>query len=269
MKDSESRFSRRYVLKYHGGRFRETETPVIDEVPVTVTLNGREIITFLASDDALDYLAVGFLKSEGLIEEKEDILAVRLDPSRSRVDVESSRSDPLAEKLLEHRTVTSGCGKGTTFYHALDALQVKPVSPGPIVGADQIQRLMKLLHQSSALYRIAGGVHNAALCDTEGIILFRDDIGRHNAIDKIHGECFLEGVDVGDKLLFTTGRISSEILIKAGKLGVPILVSRSSPTGLALDLAERTGITVIAQVRGGGLSVYTHPERISRQETSP
>lgn len=269
MKDGESRFSHRRVLKYRGGRFRETETPVVDEVPVTVILNGREIITFLASDDALDYLAVGFLKSEGFIEEKADILAIRIDPSRSRVEVDSSRSDPQVEKLLERRTVTSGCGKGTTFYHALDALLVKPAPPGPVVGADQVQRLMTLLHRNSALYRIAGGVHNAALCDTEGIILFRDDIGRHNAIDKIHGECFLEGIDVRDKLLLTTGRISSEILIKAGKLGVPILVSRSSPTGLALDLAERTGITVIALVRGGGLSVYSHPERISRQETSP
>jgi FdhD protein len=269
LNDSEARFSHRRVLKYRGGSFRETETPVIDEVPVTVTLNGREIITFLASDDGLDYLAVGFLKSEGFIEEKEDVLSIRIDSSRSKVDVETSRSDPLAEKLLEHRTVTSGCGKGTTFYHALDALLVKPVPPGPVVGADQVQRLMNLLHRNAALYRIAGGVHNAALCDAEGIILFRDDIGRHNAIDKIHGECFLKGIDVGDKLLLTTGRISSEILIKAGKLGVPILVSRSSPTGLALDLAERTGITVIALVRGGGLSVYSHPERVRREETPP
>jgi FdhD protein len=105
-------------------------------------------------------------------------------------------------------------------------------------------------------------VHNAALCDPEGIVIFRDDIGRHNAIDKIHGECFLEELPVEGKLLLTTGRISSEILIKAGKMGIPILVSRSSPTSLALELAERTGITVIGQVRGGGMAVYSRPERL-------
>jgi len=121
---------------------------------------------------------------------------------------------------------------------------------------------MTLLHRQSTLYRTAGGVHNAALCDPDRIVIFRDDIGRHNAIDKIHGECFLENLPVGGRLLLTTGRISSEILIKAGKLGVPFLVSRSSPTSLALDLAERTGITVIGQVRGGGLSVYSRPERL-------
>lgn len=256
------RYGRRRVWTFREGVFRETDSPVVEELPVTIYLNGREIITFLASDDALEYLAAGFLKSEGLIERREDIAAIRIDSSRTRIEVEAPRSDTLAEKLLERRTVTSGCGKGTTFYHAHDALQMRPVPAGPRVEAGRIRALMAELHRRSALYRIAGGVHSAALCEAGGIVMFRDDIGRHNAVDKIHGECFLEQVHPGDKLLLTTGRISSEILIKAGKLGVPILVSRSSPTTLALDLADRIGITVVGLVRGGGLSVYTHPERV-------
>jgi FdhD protein len=258
--------NRRYLLhlavKCRDDSRHEAEVPVVKEIPVTIHLNGREIITLLASDDALEYLAAGFLKSEGLLERREEVRSIKVDESRTNVAVEADRTEPLAERLFEKRTVTSGCGKGTTFYHALDALHFKPVPEGPTVTPQQVRSLMGMLHRRSALYRTAGGVHNAALCDPKGIVIFRDDIGRHNAIDKIHGECFLEKIPVEGRLLLTTGRISSEILIKAGKLGVPILVSRSSPTSLALELAERMGVTVIGQVRGGGMSVYSRPERL-------
>lgn len=262
MSEEGRRYLMRRVWKYREGGLREEEAPVVGELPVTIYLNGREIITFLASDDALEYLAAGFLKSEGIIERREDIGKIEVDGDRTRIEVQATVSDSMAEKLLERRTVTSGCGKGTTFYHALDAMQMRPVPEGPTVSAEDIRLLMKGLHRRSELYRAAGGVHSAALCTPGEIVIFRDDIGRHNAVDKIHGECFLEKIPVDDKLLLTTGRVSSEILIKAGKLGVPILVSRSSPTGLALDLAERVGITVVGLVRAGGLTVYTHGRRI-------
>ncbi len=256
------RYTLRRALVLREGSLGDESVAVPNEIPVTINLNGREIITLLASDDALDYLAAGFLKAEGLVDRREDIRGIRIDPSRTIVDVEAEAADALAERLLERRTVTSGCGKGTTFYHALDALRAKPVGQGRKVTVAQVRGLVQKLHRSSRLYRAAGGVHNAALCDPRGIVIFRDDIGRHNAIDKIHGECFLKGIAVDDKLLVTTGRISSEILIKAGKMGVPILVSRSGPTGLALDLADRLGITVIGRARGAGLTVYSRPDRL-------
>lgn len=252
------------TLRWEGGELREAEVPVVHEVPVSVRLNGREIITLLASDEALDFLAVGFLKSEGFLERREDIVAIRVDPSGETVDVEAVHVDPLAEKLLERRAVTSGCGKGTIFYHALDALTVKQAPEGPRATPAQLLGLMQRLLHGSELYRAAGGVHSAALCTPEETVIFRDDIGRHNAVDKIHGECFLHGLPVEDKILLTTGRISSEILIKATKIGVPFLVSRSSPTDLAVALAERTGITVVGQVRGGRLTVYTGKRRVVR-----
>ena len=248
---------------WRDGVLSAVELPVVREIPVNLRLNGREIITLLASDDALDFLAAGFLKAEGFISRREEILAIKIDPQGEAVDVEATGVDPLAEKLFERRAVTSGCGKGTTFTHALDALQARQAPAGPRVSAGRIRQLMHGLLRGSELYREAGGVHSAALATTEGIVIFRDDIGRHNAVDKIHGECFLRDIPVADKILLTTGRISSEILVKAAKLGVAILVSRSSPTDLALELALRTGITVVGQVRGGGLTVYTGAERVS------
>ena len=248
---------------WRDGVLSAVELPVVREIPVTLRLNGRELITLLASDDALDFLAAGFLKGEGFVSRREEILSITVDPRGEAVDVEATGVDPLAEKLLERRAVTSGCGKGTTFTHALDALQARPAPAGPRVSAAQVRRLMHQLLRGSDLYREAGGVHSAALATTAGIVIFRDDIGRHNAVDKIHGECFLRDIPVADKILLTTGRISSEILVKAAKLGVAILVSRSSPTDLALELAERTGITVIGQARGGGLTIYSGEGRVS------
>jgi FdhD protein len=248
---------------WRDGVLSAVEVPVVREIPVNLRLNGLDIITLLASDDALDFLAAGFLKAEGFVSRREEILSITIDAQGETVDVEATGVDPLAEKLLERRAVTSGCGKGTTFTHALDALQARQAPTGPRVSAGEIRRLMHGLLRGSELYREAGGVHSAALATTEAILIFRDDIGRHNAVDKIHGECFLRNIPVADKILLTTGRISSEILVKAAKLGVAILVSRSSPTDLALELAARTGITVVGQVRGGGLTIYTGDERVS------
>ncbi len=247
---------------WRDGAFSAVEVPVAREIPVNLRLNGREIITLLASDDALDFLAAGFLKAEGFVSRREQIVSIRVEPRDESVDVEATGVDTLAEKLLERRAVTSGCGKGTTFTHAIDALQAQPAPAGPQVDAGQLRRLMHALLRGSDLYRESGGVHSAALATTDAIVIFRDDIGRHNAVDKIHGECFLRDIPVGDKILLTTGRISSEILVKAAKLGVAVLVSRSSPTDLALELAGRTGITVVGQVRGGGLTIYTGEERV-------
>ncbi len=254
--------SLRRAWRWSEGALNPVELAVARETAVSLRLNGREIITLLATDEALDFLAAGFLKGEGFVSRREQIQAIRVDAAAGTVDVEAVDVDPLAERLLERRAVTSGCGKGTTFTHALDALQSRQAPPGPRVAAAQVRALVHELLRGSDLYRTAGGVHSAALASPERILIFRDDIGRHNAVDKIHGECFLRDLPVDDKLLLTTGRVSSEILVKAAKLGVPILVSRSSPTDLALELAERTGITVVGQVRGGGLTLFSGEGRI-------
>jgi len=252
----------RAALVWRAGEAAEREVEVVREVAVTVTLNGREVITLLASDDALDYLAVGFLRAEGFLERREQVRSVQVTAEGTTVAVEADGVDELAGRLLERRAVTSGCGKGTTFTHALDALLARPAPPGPRLAAAQALSLMERLLRGSELYRAAGGVHSAALCTPEAVLLFRDDIGRHNAIDKIQGECFLRGLPTADLVLASTGRVTSEILVKAARLGVAVVLSRSGSTDLALGLAERLGITVIGRVRGGGLTVYTGRERV-------
>lgn len=250
------------AVRYGRGPTVEGTTQVVREVPLTIFLNDQEIITLLASADHLDELIVGFLHSEGWLTSKEDLRSVRVDPEQGLAHVETLSRPELTEKLFEKRTITSGCGKGTTFYHGLDALRCSPVTSSLQVPAEVILDLMETLNTRSELYKATHGAHAVALCSTESILIFREDIGRHNAIDKISGRVLLDAVRTDDKVVLTTGRISSEILLKAAKLGVPVLVSRSAPTDLALDLAGRLNITVVGLVRQGRLLVYSGRARI-------
>lgn len=252
----------RKVLNIRDGETGEEEKSVVLEVPLTIFVNGQELITLLTTGDANRELAIGFLLSEGFLRDRENVQSIREDRSAGTVDVSLSGDLNTIGKLWGKRTVTSGCGKGATFYHVLDSLEAKKVASDISVTPSEIFDLMRELNRMSELYRKTGGVHNSALANREKILIFRDDIGRHNAVDKIHGACFLENIPLGDKLLITTGRLSSEIVVKVAKMGVPVLVSRSAPTSLALDLAERVGLTVVGYVRGGGMTVYTGKERI-------
>ena len=252
----------RNVIHIKGSDAHTEERSIVQEVPLTITLNGKELITLLTTGDANRELAVGFLLSEGFLQNKEDLKSIRVDDEAGTVEIELAGELDLTEKLWGKRAVTSGCGKGATFYHVLDSLHAKPVSSELTVAPARVYELMKELNRLSDLYRETGGVHNSALADEEKILVFRDDIGRHNAVDKIRGACFLEDISFGNKLLVTTGRMSSEIVVKVAKMGVPILISRSAPTSLALDLAERIGLTLIGYVRGEKMTVYTGKERI-------
>ena len=252
----------REVIQIKGADAQNEERSIVQEVPLTVFLNGKELITLLTTGDANRELALGFLLSEGFLQVKEDLKSIRVDDEAGTVEIELSGDLDLTEKLWGKRAVTSGCGKGATFYHILDSLHAKPVSSQLTVAPARVYELMKELNRLSDLYRETRGVHNSALADGGNILVFRDDIGRHNAVDKIRGACFLEEIPLGDKLLVTTGRMSSEIVVKVAKMGVPILISRSAPTSLALDLAERIGLTLIGYVRGDKMTVYTGKQRI-------
>ena len=252
----------RDVIHIKGSDAQTEERSIVQEVPLTVFLNGKELITLLTTGDANRELAVGFLLSEGFLQEKEDLKSLRVDDEAGTVEIQLTGDLDLTEKLWGKRAVTSGCGKGATFYHVLDSLHAKPVSSDLTVAPARVYELMKELNRLSDLYRETRGVHNSALADGEKILVFRDDIGRHNAVDKIRGACFLEDISLGDKFLVTTGRMSSEIVVKVAKMGVPILISRSAPTSLALDLAERIGLTLIGYVRGEKMTVYTGKQRV-------
>jgi len=262
MDDSKAHFEKMKVFKWSEGGLMEQLRPVVREVPLTIYLNDHEIVTLLCLGDHLKSLAIGFLKSEGLINRLADLKSVSVDEPNRLVRVEVNEDTALVEKLFSRRTVTSGCGKGTTFYNALDALVMEKINSPLTIRTDQVFRLMHRLGEASELYKITGGTHNSALATVDDLVLFRTDIGRHNAVDKIYGESFLENIFLKDKVLITTGRMTSEILIKTARMGIPVLISRSAATSLAVNLAEQVGVTLIGYVRGNNQIIYTGRERV-------
>lgn len=250
------------INRYRKDFNEEVEVSLIKEVPLTIFLNRKEVVTLLCLGDHMKELAIGFLGSEGFIEKCSDIRSIKMDEEKGTAEIETVSENPLAEGLFERRTITSGCGKGSTFYNAMDAFRCKKVESDIRVASAYLLELMKRLNENSELYRDTHGVHSAVLADTKGVIVFREDIGRHNAVDKINGYSLLNGVDLSDKILVTTGRVSSEVLIKAGKMSVPIILSRSVPTALAVSIAGEVGITIAGFARGGSVSIYSHGKRI-------
>ncbi|MBN1103891.1 MAG: formate dehydrogenase accessory sulfurtransferase FdhD [Deltaproteobacteria bacterium] len=244
-----------------GERERRTQW-VIKEQPVSLVLNGRELVTLLCAGHHLEELAAGFLHGEGFLQRPSDLTRLEVDPVAGKVEVEISSDASLAHQLWMKRTITSGCGKGSLFYYALDALLSKPVESALQITPEQIQGRVDDMNRLSETYRRTHGVHNIALATPRETILFRDDIGRHNATDMIVGHCFLNSVTLNDKLLITTGRLTSEILIKAGKVGIPVLVSRNTATTLAIQLALSLNITLIGYARAGRFTVYSGEKRI-------
>ncbi len=250
------------VLRVSKDQWSRTRVAVVQEIPLTIFLNDREIVTLLCTGAHVKSLAVGFLNSEGLLKERNNLKSVEVDEDRQTVRVFTSERTEMAEQLFGKRTLTSGCGKGTMFYNVLDSLQSQPLKNRLTIRTDQVRQLITELHKRSELYRLSRGVHNCGLANTEQILIFRDDIGRHNAVDMILGECFLNEVPTNDKIIVTTGRITSEILIKAAKMHIPMLISRSAATSLSLDLARTLNMTVIGYVRGGNILAYTGGENL-------
>jgi len=247
---------------YSTDGFRESDQWVIKEQPVTLYLNQREMVTLLCAGNHLDELAVGFFRGEGFLQDFADLENVSVDGSAGKVSVTIRKDPSITETLWQKRTITSGCGKGSLFYYAIDALLSKPVVSSIEVSADQVRSRVEDLNRLSETYRRTHGVHNTALALPEQIVLFRDDIGRHNAVDMIVGHAFLKGIPLNDKILITTGRLTSEILVKAAKVGIPILISRNTATSLAVELANSLNITLIGYARASKFTVYSGMERI-------
>jgi FdhD protein len=236
---------------------------VVREFPLTIVLNNQELVTLLCSPKNLDYLAVGFLSSEGLLKGKDEIKNIAVDDRRGVVRVETEEGNKQAGELLFNRLITSGCGRGASFYSAADiGGQVKVESQASISALEVFELVREFQHQSQ-IFRTTGGVHSAALCDTKSILVFSEDIGRHNAIDKIFGECILKDIPTDDRIIVTSGRVSSEILLKAAKRNIPLLISKSAPTDLGVRLANDLGVTLIGFVRGKRMNVYSNDWRIA------
>lgn len=246
------------IIRIKGEEFKEEEDIVIWEYPFTIFVNDEEIITLLCSPDSLKELMIGFLFSEEFLSSLSDIERIRIDEDKGIGYIYLKNINQFNEKLRGKRTITSGCGKGTLFYNVLDSFKSKRIEAPLSIEVENIKRLISKFNKKSELFLNTGGVHSCALCSANDIILFEEDIGRHNALDKIFGKALLEGIDTKDKIILTSGRISSEILIKSAKRQVPVIVSRSAPTSLSVELARKLGITLIGFARGQKMNIYTN-----------
>ena len=259
----EDRTEKVNILRLNEDSASEIEDTVVREFPLTIILNDQELVTMLCSPANQKELAVGFLYSEGLIETRVEIKNVTLHEGTGIIRVETEGGDELAREVLFSRLITSGCGRGASFYNAADVTG-KKVESLIQVSIGEILALTRDFQHRSETYRATGGVHAAALCDTRSILVFSEDIGRHNAMDKVFGECLLKDIPTDDHLVITSGRISSEILLKVARRNIPVLVSKSAPTNLGVNMANELGVTLVGFVRGKRANVYTNTWRIAR-----
>lgn len=247
------------TVSYRTGRWGENQTNVISEQAVTLTVNNESWLTFMCTPHDLKALALGFLFNEEIIDSLDEVASVRVCPGEDNIDVWLNKSVKKPEKWIR----TSGCSGGKTSIYKNNPRKgsVKPPN-GYMLPADRVGELIDKLSEAQELYRKSGGVHTSALSDGEKIILATEDIGRHNTLDKLAGRCLLEKIRLSKRIILTTGRISSEMIQKAGRIGAAIVISRTSPSSLSVQIAEKLGITLIGYARGERFTVYTHFERI-------
>lgn len=229
---------------------------VIVETPVSLTVNGQVWLTFMCTPVDLEAMAIGFLFNEGLVENLDDIASIHVCKSGDNVDIWLYRSLQKPEKWRR----TSGCTGGITFVDD----QFVPVLDKQYFkfSIDKIHKLVSDLFESQVLYRVSGGVHTSAMSDGDRIHVIAEDIGRHNSLDKIAGKILLDNIELTRKVIITTGRISSEMLQKSARLGASVVVSRTSPSSLSIEMADFWGITLIGYARRNRFNVYTHAYRI-------
>lgn len=257
------------ILRFNGQDFFEEEDDIAVESALTIMLDENEFATIVCTPSELPELVVGFLASEGVIRAHQDIKSLHIDEGRGFAYVGLINKHSIQKEFHSKRFIGSCCGKGRQFYFHNDVKTAKTVMTKLTITPAQCRLLMKKMQESSSHFQQTGGVHNAALCTRDGIVVSRTDIGRHNALDKLFGYCIIHRIPLKDKIIAFSGRISSEVLLKAAKIGVGIILSKSAPTNLALHLAEELGITTVGFIRGNGFNVYTHQERIQEIESLP
>jgi FdhD protein len=244
-------------------RGRVRDVSVAGELPLTLVVDDREIVTLMTLGTHPEALALGFLRNQRLIDELEEIVSVEVDWGEEwvRVATRDGRGLRDQEAKLGGRTVTTGCGQGTVFAHTLDELYAAKL-PKVRINRSTVPALLREVGRYNEVYRSAGAVHGCALCAGAEVLLFTEDVGRHNAADAISGMMWLDRVEGGNKLFFTTGRLTSEIVMKTAIMGIPALISRSGVTQMGLELAQHLGMVMIARARGTQFLVYSGSENV-------
>lgn len=244
-------------ISISGGSIMSIDGEVVDESLICLSINGHELATLMCSPQDLKDLAVGFLYNERLIDNLADIREVHLSKNNTCVDIWLT---DVNFQPPERFIITAGCGGGITF----DDLSQKhsPLNTDSSVSVEHLVKLMRDMHLGAELYHRARGIHTAVLADNRSTLLQVEDVGRHNCLDKLAGRALRQNVTTRNRILLSSGRISSEMINKARRLETPIVCSRTSPTALSLALADSWQITIVAYLRQNRMRVYTHPERV-------
>ncbi|MDZ7843000.1 MAG: formate dehydrogenase accessory sulfurtransferase FdhD [Gammaproteobacteria bacterium] len=243
---------------------------IAGESPLTIKVDGQEVVTLMTLGTHPEELALGYLRNQRLVEKIEDIESVTVDWEREQVNIATHRGEGIVdwEEKMANRTVTTGCGQGTIFSCTLGALYQVEL-PQVRIRQSMIYAMLKALAEYNELYKKAGAVHGCALCAGDEVLMFVEDVGRHNAADAIAGRMWLDGIDGGDKVFYTTGRLTSEIVMKTALMGIPVLLSRSGITNMGLELAEETGVIMIARAKGRHFLIYHGADRVDLDAMPP
>ncbi|MEO0522847.1 MAG: formate dehydrogenase accessory sulfurtransferase FdhD [Pseudomonadota bacterium] len=225
-----------------------TRISVVEERPLTIYLNSREIVTAMTIGDYPEYLALGFLRNQGMLAEGDAVTGVDYDDELDVVVVRTAAQTDHEEKL-QKKTRTSGCAVGTVFGDMMEGLDGL-VLPQTEVRTSWLYALANQINRTPSLYLEAGAIHGTVLCHRDQPLVYMEDVGRHNAVDKIAGWMFQTGTDAADKILYTTGRLTSEMVIKTALMGIPVLASRSGFTAWGVEIAQQVGLTLIGRMRG-------------------
>ena len=236
-------------------------TSVVTEKPLTVFLNGQEIVTLMTIGDEPELLAVGFLLNQNMLRLGDKISGIEYEDDLDVVVVRTDRETDF-EKVLKKKTITSGCAQGTVFGDLMEKLSSISLSSSDKLRTSWLYELSKKINNTPSLYLEAGAIHGCVLCKQNHPLIYMEDVGRHNAIDKIAGYMFLNNIEPIDKIFYTTGRLTSEMVIKTVQMRIPILVSRSGFTAWGAELAQEAGLTLVGRAKGRRFIVLSGAERI-------
>jgi len=237
------------------------ETVVVVERPLTLYLNAREIVTMMTIGDYPEYLAIGYLLNQNMLGPDEKVVGVDHDTELDVVVVRTDGTTDFEDKLRK-KTLTSGCAQGTAFGDLMERFDAAALQKNAVLKTSSLYRLLRRINTAPSLYLEAGAIHGCVLCADDRPLVYMEDVGRHNAVDKIAGYMYRHGLVPDDKIFYTTGRLTSEMVIKTVRMGIPILVSRSGFTAWGVELARKAGLTLIGRARGARFVVLSGAERI-------
>jgi len=255
---SHGRLTRRVSGKDQTGVIQKIN--VVEERPLTIFLNSQEIVTSMTIGDYPEYLAVGFLRNQGMLLSDDEITGIDYDEELETVVVRTARKTNY-EKKLSKKTRTSGCAVGTVFGDMMEGLEHLTLPATPLK-TSWLYALAHQINQTPSLYLEAGAIHGTVLCEKDQPLVYMEDVGRHNAVDKIAGWMRLNAIEASDKILYTTGRLTSEMVIKTASMGIPALASRSGFTAWGVDIARQVGLTLIGRMRGKRFICLSGEERL-------